>query len=69
MPRENMNHRQFLDVSVSTAAASQSESVKNVLSARAELKRRVRDMEHKLQQEQQDHRDVTSGTGTGVDKA
>lgn len=44
--------------------ALQSESVKNVQSERAELKRRVRDMEHKLQQEQQDHRDVTSGTGT-----
>lgn len=46
--------------------ASQSESVRKVQSERAELKRRVRDVEHQLQQEQQDHRDVTSGTGTGA---
>lgn len=32
------------------------------------MKRRVRDMEHKLAQEQQDHRDVTSGTGTGASR-
>lgn len=48
--------------------ALQSESVKSVQSERAELKRRVRDMEHKLAQEQQDHRDVTSGTGTGASR-
>lgn len=47
---------------VSTAAALQSESVKTTQSEKAELKRRVKDMERKLQQEQQDHRDVTSGT-------
>lgn len=49
-------------LSVSTAAALQSESVKAAQSEKAELKRRVRDMERRLQQEQQDHRDVTSGT-------
>lgn len=63
MPRESMNSRPFLDVSALTAAALQSESVKNIQSERAELKRRVMDVEHKLRQEQQDHRDVTSGTG------
>lgn len=48
--------------SVSTDAALQSESVKTAQAEKAELKRRVRDMERKLQQEQQDHRDITSGT-------
>lgn len=43
-------------------AALQSECVKKAQSDRAELKRRARDVEHKLQQERQDHRDITSGT-------
>lgn len=42
--------------------ALQCESVKNAQSDRVDLKRRVRDMEQKLQHERQDHRDINSGT-------
>lgn len=43
-------------------AALQCESVKSTQSDRVDLRRRVRDMEQKLQQERHDHRDISSGT-------
>lgn len=42
-------------------AALQCESVKSTQSDRVDLRRRVRDMEQKLQQERHDHRDINSG--------
>lgn len=42
--------------------ASQCESVIKVQSDRTDLRRRMRDVEQKLQHERQDHRDVNSGT-------
>ena len=48
-------------VSVITAAL-QCESIIKVQSDRVDLRRRMRDMEQKLQHERQDHRDVNSGT-------
>ncbi|XP_075892138.1 dynein regulatory complex protein 12 [Nelusetta ayraudi] len=61
---ENKYRRSVLDIAIlQDHIALQRESVKSIQSERAELKRRVRDMEHKLAQEQQDHRDVTSDLG------
>lgn len=40
----------------------QCESVINAQADRADLRRRARDMEKKLQDERQDHRDINSGT-------
>lgn len=42
--------------------ALQSEAVIKVQSDRGDLRRRMRDMEQKLQHERQDHRDINSGT-------
>lgn len=42
-------------------SALQRESLRKVQADRIDLRRRVRDMEQKLQQERQDRRDVNSG--------
>ncbi|KAL7399965.1 hypothetical protein ABVT39_004451 [Epinephelus coioides] len=53
--------RSILDVAIlQDHIAFQCESVKKVQSDRADLRRRVRDTEQKLQCERQDHRDVNS---------
>lgn len=43
-------------------AAFQCESVRKVQSDRIDLRRRLRDMEQKLQHERENYRDVNSGT-------
>nr|XP_019943804.1 PREDICTED: coiled-coil domain-containing protein 153 [Paralichthys olivaceus] len=53
--------RSVLDVAIlQDHIAVQCESVRTVQSDRIDLRRRVRDMEQKLQHERQDHRDVNS---------
>ncbi|XP_042342148.1 coiled-coil domain-containing protein 153 [Plectropomus leopardus] len=58
---EGKYRRSILDVAIlQDHIAFQCESIKKVQSDRVDLRRRMRDMEQKLQYERQDHRDVNS---------
>ncbi|XP_008274541.1 dynein regulatory complex protein 12 [Stegastes partitus] len=58
---EEKYRRSLLDIAIlQDHIALQCESARKVLSDRSDLRRRVRDMEQKLQHERQDHRDVSS---------
>ncbi|XP_069546456.1 dynein regulatory complex protein 12 [Brachyistius frenatus] len=58
---DKYRRRHFLDTEIlQDHAALQCESLRDVQSHRTDLRRRVRDLEQKLQQERQDHRDINS---------
>lgn len=58
---ESKYQRSCLDVAIlQDYVATQSESVIRVQSDRSDLRRRVRDVEQRLQHERQDHRDISS---------